>query len=244
MEHDIQVYGGFTNPNAAVEVPSRRNFLTRSAMMTLAASTSAMLLGTGVAKADSKDKEERREVGSSGPQRGNFAAIQAHENAHVAFLVTALGDQARPKPTFTGLLQKSYADFVLLAQVLENTGTGAYLGAAPHINSSDYLAAAGSIFAIEARHSGYLNTLLKDPITGNSIDDDANPSFELPLTADQVVAGAGAFIASLNGGPPVTYSTTKSDANDISILNFALALEYLEAEFYNLNVPKFYRNKR
>lgn len=243
MKPEIQVYGAVVNPNAAIAVPSRRNFLTRSAMVTLAASTSAMLLGTGAARADSKDREERREVGSSGPQKGYFASIQAHENAHVAFLVTALGAQARPKPTFTGLLQKSYADFVLLAQTLENTGVGAYLGAAPNINSSDYLAAAGSIFAIEARHAGYLNTLLKDPITGNSIDDDANPNFELPLSADQVVAGAGAFIASLNGGPPVTYSTTKSDANDIAILNFALALEYLEAEFYNLNIAKIYRKR-
>ena len=218
---------------------ARRRFLTRSALLSLAGSASALVGGTAFART-----EERREVGDSGPQRTNFAAIQAHENDHVAFLVSALGADARPKPTFQNLLQKNYADFVTLAQVLENTGVGAYLGAAPSINSSAYLAAAGSIATIEARHSGYLNTLLRDPITGNSIDDDANPSFEMPLTAAQVVAGAGPFIASLNGGPPVDYSTTKSDANDIAILNFALALEYLEAEFYNLNVPKIYSHHK
>jgi hypothetical protein len=46
----------------------------------------------------------------------------------------------------------------------------------------------------------------------------------------QVVSLAGKFVASLNGGPPLTYDRTPSDQNDIAILNFALALEYLESD--------------
>ena len=123
------------------------------------------------------------------------------------------------------------------SQALENTGVGAYLGAAPIIFSRDYLAAAGSIMDIEARHAGYLNVLLDDVMTHNVLGKDQD--FETPLTQQQVVDLAGPFIANLNGGPALEFSTTPSSANDIAILNFALALEYLESEFYNLNVPKF-----
>ena len=133
------------------------------------------------------------------------------------------------------MLQPNFRAFFQVSQALENTGVGAYLGAAPVILSRQVLASAGSIALIEARHAGWLNSLENDPITTNVFGQEQ--SFETPLTAAQVVGLAGPFIASLNGGPPVTYSTTPSVANDIVILNFALALEYLEAEFYNLNVP-------
>ncbi len=216
----------------------------RSAALTVAGSSAAILLGGSgnLARGRARD-EEGREIRGRGGQSDEFNSILKHENDHVAFLVTALGSSARPKPTFQNLEQAKYKDFILLAQTLENTGVGAYLGAAPIIDSMEILANAGSIATIEARHAGYLNTFLNDPITGTSTDDDANPSFEAPLTAAQVVAGAGAFIQDLNGGPAVDYSDIPSPQNDIAILNFALALEYLEAEFYNLNVPKFFKRK-
>lgn len=167
-----------------------------------------------------------------------FRSIQKHENAHVDFLVSALGAAARPKPTFQNLKKDSYYAFVATAQALENTGVGAYLGAAPILVSKAYLAAAGSIATVEARHAGAVNFFEDDPVTQN------NEDFETPLTAAQVVAAAGGFIANLNGGPPVTYSTTPSASNDIAILNFALALEYLEAEFYNVNANYYAGSSR
>jgi hypothetical protein len=166
-----------------------------------------------------------------------FEAIQAHENAHVEFLVRALGAAARPMPTFRNLVQPNIRAFAETAQALENTGVGAYLGAAPIISQPAYLAAAGSILAIEARHAGYLNVLLDDIMSRNV--EGENQDFETPLTQQRIVAMAEPFVADLNGGPPLAFSTTPSAANDIAILNFALALEFLESEFYNINVPRF-----
>lgn len=163
-----------------------------------------------------------------------FESIRKHENAHVAFLLAVLGPDARPKPTFKDLNQPNLKKFAELALAFENTGSGAYLNAAPAINDPAYLAAAGSIALVEARHAGFINVALKKPITPMNAD------FEKPLNAAAVGAAVAPFIVSLNGGPPVTYSDARSNANDIAILNFALALEYLEADFYNINVPKFF----
>ena len=170
-----------------------------------------------------------------------FNDIRRHENAHVPALVALLGVNARPKPTFQNLAQPNVVAFVATSQGLENTGVGAYLGAAPAINNPAYLAAAGSIALIEARHASFLNSLRDVRITTNLFGVEQN--FETPFTIAQVVASAGPMIRSLNGGPPLTfdpYPANRSPANDIAILNFALALEYLEADFYNINVPRFF----
>lgn len=101
--------------------------------------------------------------------------------------------------------------------------------AAPAISSKSTLAAAGSILTIEARHAGYLNALTGMPLSTNG-------AFDKPIPQAQIVSDVSPFIASLNGGP----DPSKSLTNDVDILNFALLLEYLEATFYDLNVPKFY----
>ena len=167
-----------------------------------------------------------------------FNSIRDDENVHVSFLVTALGSAARPKPTFRNLLQPNLRAFGTVSMALENTGCGAYLGAVPIVFSKQNLAAAASIALIEARHAGYLNVLFNLESTVNVLG--AQQEFETALTVAQVVNLASPFIAGLNGGPPLTFNATPSRANDIAILNFALALEYLEAEFYNINVPVYF----
>lgn len=167
-----------------------------------------------------------------------IALVRRHENDHVGYLQQALGGMARPKPTFQNILRPNLNDFLATSLALENTGVGAYLGAAPVIFDRGVLGAAASVALIEARHAGFFNGLRSRPMTENAFGQEL--SFERALTIDEVVSAAAPFIASLNGGPPLTFSSSPSMANDAAILNFALALEYLEAEFYNVNVPVFY----
>ena len=213
------------------QTTGRRGFFRRGAVA--AASALAVSLG-GKAFAGNPNYLPSLYLGENVRE---FEAIQTHENAHVAFLVNALGAFARPKPSFVDLTQPNLVTFAQTSRALENTGVGAYLGAAPIIFNKDYLAAAGSILTIEARHSGYINVLLNQIMTDNVNGDAVN--FDVPLSVAQVVALAGPLITDLNGGPPLSFSTTPSAQNDYAILNFALAFEYLEAEFYNINVPRF-----
>ena len=161
-----------------------------------------------------------------------FTEIMNDETAHVSFLQAALtkaGAIPRPKPTFKGIKQTDIMAFANLAQVFENVGVGAYLMAAPAIASKAYLAAAGSILTIEARHAGFLDVLLGKPIS-------ANGAFDKPLTQAEIVQDVSPFIVSLNGGSDPSGALK----NDADILNFALLLEFLEAEFYTSNVPTLF----
>ncbi len=162
-----------------------------------------------------------------------FNEIMNDEVAHVQFLKTALtkaGVTPRPKPTFKGIQQSDLTSFANLSQIFENVGVGAYLMAAPAITSKAYLAAAGSILTIEARHAGFLDVLLGKPVS-------ANGAFDAPISQATIVKDVSPFIVSLNGGSDPS-ATLKGDAD---ILNFALLLEYLEAEFYTLNVPALFK---
>ncbi|WP_411282250.1 ferritin-like domain-containing protein [Gemmatimonas sp.] len=111
-----------------------------------------------------------------------FETIQAHENAHVAYLKNALGTRARPKPTFdftagngsgTGPYAgvfSNYATFMAVAQAFEDTGVRAYKGQAPTLQPyKDVLQAALTIHSVEARHAAEVRRL-----RGNFADNEPN----------------------------------------------------------------------
>jgi hypothetical protein len=105
-----------------------------------------------------------------------IAQISQHENAHVAFLMNALGDDAPEKPTFDFTVGgafdtfDNYETFLALSQAFEDTGVRAYKGQAGNlISNGDLLTAALQIHSVEAMHASQIRRLRgqKGWIVGN-----------------------------------------------------------------------------
>jgi hypothetical protein len=125
----------------------------------------------------------------SGHAKAYASQFGAEESEHVSALAAAikqLGGTPVKKPQFVFPVT-SESSFLALASVLENTGVGAYNGAAPSIKSKDVLAAAGSIVQIEARHAAAIDLLIGKSPTPTK-------GFDSPLTKAQVLAKAGPLI--------------------------------------------------
>ncbi|HEX3518773.1 MAG TPA: ferritin-like domain-containing protein [Solirubrobacteraceae bacterium] len=125
----------------------------------------------------------------SGEAKTYAKSFGEEESEHVTALTAAikqLGAKPVAKPTFA-FPATSESSFLALASVLENTGVGAYNGAAPSLQSKQVLAAAGSIVQIEARHAAAIDLLLGKSPTPTE-------GFDTPLTKAQVLAKAGPLI--------------------------------------------------
>ncbi len=130
-----------------------------------------------------------RQVGLSGEARRYARLFGAEEAAHVSALTAAikqLGGKPVAKPTFV-FPASSEASFLSLASTLENTGVGAYNGAAPSLKSKAVLASAGSIVQVEARHAAAIDLLIGKSPTPNE-------GFDKPLSKSEVLAAAGPLI--------------------------------------------------
>jgi hypothetical protein len=132
-----------------------------------------------------------KSLGLSGEAKKYAREFGAEEAAHVSALNAAikqLGGKPVAKPTFA-FPATSEKSFLELASVLENTGVGAYNGAAPSLKSKQVLASAGSIVQIEARHAAAIDLLIGKSPTPNE-------GFDRPLTKKEVLAAAGPLIKS------------------------------------------------
>lgn len=132
--------------------------------------------------------ERGAQLGLSSEVRALARRFGDEESEHVdALIATArkLGGRPVAKPRFTFPVNDERS-FLKLAQTLEDTGVGAYNGAAPAIRSAEVLGAAGSIVQIEARHAAAIR-----------LRNDAPPApdaFDKPLTEAKVLAAVKPLI--------------------------------------------------
>jgi len=133
--------------------------------------------------------EKGKEVGLTGTAKDYASKFGAEEAAHVSALTAAikkLGGTPVKKPQFVFPVTDE-SSFLKLASTLENTGVGAYNGAAPMLSDKQVLAAAGSIVQIEGRHAAAIDLLIGTSPTPNQ-------GFDRPLTKEEVLAAAGPLI--------------------------------------------------
>jgi hypothetical protein len=112
-------------------------------------------------------------VGLTGAAKTLAALLGSHEAAHVSGLAAAIkaaGGTPATKPKFSFPVTNQ-ATFLALASVLENTGVSAYNGQGPKLQNKQYLATAGSIVQIEARHAAAINYMIgKSPTPDGGFD--------------------------------------------------------------------------
>lgn len=132
-----------------------------------------------------------KEVGLRGQAKSYAGLFGEEEQDHVVALqgfIKQLGGTPVAKPAFV-FPASDETTFLALASVLENTGVGAYNGAAPSVKSKTVLAGAGSIVQVEARHAAAIDLLIgKSPTPSGG--------FDVPLTKAEVLAKAGPLIKS------------------------------------------------
>jgi len=119
----------------------------------------------------------------TGKEKSYFEAFGSHEAAHVDALVKGLSAVgATPVAAQANYNFPSFGnrgDILNFAKLAEDTGVGAYQGAAALIDNKDYVAVAGSIVQVEARHATIVNIL----IGGKAVPD----AFTASLTVPQVL---------------------------------------------------------
>ena len=87
--------------------------------------------------------------------------------------------------------------------------------------------------SVESRHASWLNSLL-----GESLVPDFAP-VEAPIDQTTVLSRVAPFVDDHRSTFPSFDTTVVSDGNNFFVLDFVLFLEYIEAAFYAINVPRF-----
>jgi len=135
-------------------------------------------------------------AGMSTDERALLTEIRDHEIIHREFFKTALASNAIPAitPNFTSINFNDRASVLGAAKTFEDLGVAAYNGVGYMIQTVDYLALAGKIVSVEARHAALIRNLLGMNLADSTILDMSN-GLEKSQTPAQVIPQANSFIA-------------------------------------------------
>lgn len=221
---------------------SRRSFLRRSSWLAI---PGAVLAAASPSFASHRKPPRPTPLGvDSALTRLLIHEIMNDEAAHVAILQGLLDDvdnpltpKIRPSPVLNmrTLAQPNVLSFLETAAAFENTGSGTYGGALFAVQQTDeYFPTAVGLCTVESRHASFLNALL-----GEALVPDFAP-VEAPIAQEITLARVAPFVSNPVAGLPSFDPENSSDENNFRILDFLLYLEYIEAAFYRLNVPRFF----
>lgn len=105
--------------------------------------------------------------------RADIQRVAEHEEAHaedLSGLLVSLGATPVVECEAYNFDFTSVETFMRTAQLLENTGVAAYVGAASCIDNADYLRVAASIATVEARHATYFDLMTANTVFPSPYD--------------------------------------------------------------------------
>ncbi|BCM91618.1 hypothetical protein IAD21_03493 [Abditibacteriota bacterium] len=117
--------------------------------------------------------------------------LAADEAAHVTAILDILTRAnatpvAKPSFTFPAAVFYSQTAFLSTAKDMEETGVGAYLGAAPKVDAKSALQFAASVYGIECRHASLIRNLGGLPFSPSDT--------EVPLSVEEVQKRVAPFM--------------------------------------------------
>lgn len=133
--------------------------------------------------------------GMSDIEKSLFTDIRDHEIAHREFFKSALKSNAvgALEVDFSSIDFSSRDSVLATAKAFEDLGVSAYNGAGSLLTTPDYLALAGKIVSVEARHAAYIRDLVtpdsfagSDVVDANGLDMSRNPSDVLKIAGQYI----------------------------------------------------------
>ena len=135
--------------------------------------------------------------GATQQETETFTEIRDHERAHVEFFKKALGEHAIPaiEVDFSKVDFDRRSSVLGAADAFENLGVAAFNGAGPLLVNADYLAAAGTIVSVEARHAAMISALLHGPSSASAGEGHvSSKGLDATMPPGKVLAQAKSFI--------------------------------------------------